>query len=217
VIGAADPHATPTVLRRGPNVEDARLTVLLIHGRGATAESILSIADALALTDIAYLAPQAANRMWYPHSFLTPIPQNEPHLSSALRAIAALVHDVVQHGVPASRVGLVGFSQGGCLALEFSARHARRYAAVAGLSAGLIGPPDTPRDYQGTFDGTPVFLGCSDTDSHIPLARVQESSDTFRRLGAHVDERIYPGMGHTISQDEIEALRAILSAPVPTR
>ena len=183
---------------------------ILAHGRGATAESILSVADALDLPDLSYLAPQAAGRTWYPHSFLTPIDQNEPFLTSALGAIGALVSDLNGQGVASERIAFIGFSQGGCLSLEFAARHARRYAAVAGLSAGVIGPPGTPRDYAGTLAGTPVFLGCSDTDAHIPLARVHESAAVFRGLGAVVDERIYSGLGHTISQDEIEAVRAML-------
>jgi predicted esterase len=206
-----DPHAGQPVLHRGPAPGDARIVMVLVHGRGATAESILSLADALDLSHVSYLAPQAAARTWYPHSFLTPLEQNEPFLTSALNALGSIVSDLNQQGVTADRIAFAGFSQGGCLSLEFAARHARRYVAVAGLSAGLIGPPGTPRNYAGSFGGTPVFLGCSDADAHIPLARVHESSEVFRRLGAAVDERIYPGMGHTVSQDEIEALRAMLT------
>ena len=208
-----DPHAGQAVLHRGPAPRDASVVTILVHGRGATAESILSVADAIALPDVSYLAPQAAGRTWYPHSFLTPIDQNEPFLTSALGALDALVEGLDAQGIAPDRVAFIGFSQGGCLSLEYAARHAHRYAAVAGLSAGLIGPPGTPRDYAGSLRGTQVLLGCSDTDAHIPLARVHESADVFRRLGAVVDERIYPGMGHTISQDEIEAVRAMLSAP----
>jgi predicted esterase len=207
----SDPHAAQQVLHRGAPAAGARLVVVLVHGRGATAESILSLADALALDDVAFLAPQAAGRTWYPHSFLAPLDSNEPYLSSALRALGAVVTDLERQGVRGERVALVGFSQGGCLSLEFAARHARRYAAIAGLSAGLIGPPGTSRDYPGDLAGTPVFLGCSDTDSHIPLPRVHESADVLRRLGAVVDERIYPGMGHTVTEDEIHAVRAMLT------
>lgn len=207
----SDPHGGQPVLRRGPAPGDAPIVAILAHGRGATAESILSVADALDLPDVSYLAPQADGRTWYPHSFLTPMDQNEPFLTSALGAIGALVSALNGQGVASERVAFIGFSQGGCLSLEFAARHARRYAAVAGLSAGVIGPPGTPRDYAGTLAGTPVFLGCSDTDAHIPLARVHESAAVFRDLGAVVDERIYPGLGHTISQDEIDAVRAMLS------
>ena len=208
----SDPHAGQPVLARGPSPGEASCVTILVHGRGATAESILSVADALDLPDVSYLAPQAAGRTWYPHSFLTPIEQNEPYLTSALAVLLALVADLERQGIASERMAFIGFSQGGCLSLEYVARHARRYAAVAGLSAGLIGPPGTPRDYSGTLADTPVFLGCSDTDSHIPLTRVHESVDVFRRLGARVDERIYPGMGHTINQDEIEAVRTMLVA-----
>jgi predicted esterase len=123
------------------------------------------------------------------------------------------VDDVVGRGIPSSRIALVGFSQGACLTLEYVARHAQRYAAVAGLSGGLIGPPGTPRDYAGTLAQTPLFLGCSDVDAHVPVERVQESAAVFRRLGAVVDERIYPGMGHTVNRDELDAVRALLAAP----
>jgi predicted esterase len=124
--------------------------------------------------------------------------------------LAGSIDMLGQQGVPPERIALLGFSQGACLAVEFAARHARRYAAIIGLSGGVIGPPATPRAYSGTFDGTPVFLGCSDVDAHIPLERVHESADIFRRLGASVDERIYPGMGHIVNDDEIEAVRTLL-------
>ena len=159
-------------------------------------------------------APEAAGFSWYPYSFLAPIPQNEPHLSSALRLIATLVDDIVAAGLPHERVGVIGFSQGACLSLEFAARHARRYAAVIALSGGLIGPPGTPRDYHGTMDGSPVLLGCSDIDPHIPVERVRESADVFRRIGAAVDERIYPRMGQTVNGDELRAVQALLTNPL---
>ena len=206
----SDPHAGQRVVARGPRPAAARLTMILVHGRGATAESILTLADELALDDVAFLAPQAAGNTWYPYSFLAPIPQNEPGLTSAIGVLAALVAQVQRDGVDTQRIGLIGFSQGACLSLEYAARHARRYAGVFGLSGGVIGPPGTPRTYAGTFDGTPVFLGCSDVDAHIPVERVQESADVFRRMGATVDARIYPGMGHTVNADEIAAVRKIL-------
>jgi predicted esterase len=209
---AEDPHAGQSVLTRGPLPVDARLTMILVHGRGATASSILALADEFEVDDVAYLAPQAAGNTWYPYSFLSPIPQNEPGITSAMGVLSALVARLAADGVGAHRIALGGFSQGACLALEFAARHARRYAAVVGLSGGLIGPPGTPRAYPGTFDGMPVFVGCSDVDAHIPVERVRETSDVLRRMGAAVDERIYPGMGHTVSRDEIDAVRALLSA-----
>ena len=205
------PHAHQAVLTVGPPPATARLGAILIHGRGASAEDILGIAHELALPDIAYLAPQAEGHTWYPYSFLSRIDQNEPGLSSALLVIDGLVQHLGQQGLPPERVVLIGFSQGACLTLEFAARHARRYAAIAAFSGGLIGPPGTPRDYPGAFAGTPAFLGCSDVDPHIPVERVRESAEVYRRMGATVDERIYPGMGHTINQDEIDAVRTLLA------
>ncbi|MGH9370357.1 MAG: alpha/beta hydrolase [Vicinamibacterales bacterium] len=214
MIGSVrDPHAGQAVLAQGPQPADARFTVILLHGRGAPAEDIVGLAQELQLRDVAYLAPQAAGNTWYPYSFLSPIERNEPGITSGLRVIERLVDELGRQGVDADRVGFLGFSQGACLALEFAARHARRYAGVVALSGGLIGPPGTPRDYPGSFDGTPVFLGCSDIDPHIPLERVHESADVFRRMGATVDERIYPQMGHTVNRDEIDVVRALLSKP----
>jgi predicted esterase len=206
----ADPHSDQPVLRRGPQPADARLAIILLHGRGDSAAGILGLADEFEADGVCWLAPQAAQNTWYPYSFLTPMDKNQPGLDSGLQVIARLVATLERDGVPAARVGLMGFSQGACLAQEFAARHARRYAAIVGLSGGLIGPPDTPRDYAGAFDGTPVFLGCSDIDPHIPVERVNESADVFRRMGAQVDERIYPGMGHTVNADEIAAVNRLL-------
>ena len=206
-----DPHAGQPVIWRG-DPANARRVVVLVHGRGASAESIFTLADQFEITDVAYVAPEAADHTWYPYSFLAPMDQNEPKLSSALRRLEGVVNDVMRRGFPSSRIALVGFSQGACLALEFTARHAQRYAAIVGLSGGLIGPPGTPRDYAGTFAQTPLFLGCSDVDAHVPAERVHESAAVFTRLGAAVDERIYPGMGHTVNRDELDAVRALLSA-----
>jgi predicted esterase len=208
------PPALPTlrVLRGGPSPRAARLSLILVHGRGASAEDIVGIGTEIGLADIAFVAPTAPGNTWYPRSFLAPLDENEPHLSTALAIVGSLVADLEGQGVPHERIGLLGFSQGACLSLEFAARHARRYAAVVGLSGGLIGPPDTPRDYPGSLAGTPVFLGCSDVDAHIPLARVHESAAVLRRLGADVTERIYPGMAHTVSLDEIEVVRTLVGA-----
>jgi predicted esterase len=207
-----DPHGGQPILHGGAAIAGARLAAVCIHGRGASAEDILSLTQELSVDDVAFLAPQAAGNTWYPYSFLAPTAQNEPGLSSALGVIAQILAALDEQGLPATRVVLMGFSQGACLASEFAARHARRYAGVAALSGGLIGPPGTARDYAGTFDATPIFLGCSDVDPHIPLERVRESADVFRRMGAAVDERIYPGMGHTVSRDEIDAVNQILRA-----
>jgi predicted esterase len=209
-----DPHAHQPLLRAGPTIFDARLVAILLHGRGASAEDILGLSREFSVSDVAYLAPQAAGRTWYPNSFLAPIEQNEPGISSGLHVIAGLLQDLYRQDVSSDRVVLLGFSQGACLTLEFAARHPRRYAAVVALSGGLIGPPGTPRNYPGEFDGTPVFIGCSDTDAHIPLKRVHESTAVFRRMGAVVDERIYPRMGHTVNRDELGAVGALFSETI---
>jgi predicted esterase len=209
-IDPRDPHAGQPVLTEGPEPANARLTMILVHGRGASAEDILTLALQLGLDDVAYLAPRAAGNTWYPSSFLAPIAQNEPGLSSAFGVLSRLIDSLRDQGVDAQRIALLGFSQGACLSLEYAARHARRYAGVFALSGALVGPPDTSRNYPGSFDGTPIFLGCSDIDAHIPLERVRESAEVFRGMKAMVDERIYPRMGHTVNADEIQAISEIL-------
>jgi phospholipase/carboxylesterase len=199
------------IVSSGAPLARARAAALLVHGRGSNAEDILGLADEFAQDDIAYLAPQAPGGSWYPYSFLAPLEQNEPHLSRALATLGAVLEQVAREGFTPERVALIGFSQGGCLALEYVARNAKRYGAVAGLSAGLIGPPGTPRNYAGSLASTPVFLGCSDIDSHIPLARVHESRDVLTRMGAAVTERIYSGMGHSVNSEEIEHVSRLLA------
>jgi len=186
------------------------LTIILVHGRGASADDILGLAQELRYEDLAYLAPQAAGRTWYPYSFLAPIDQNEPGISSGLGVLSRIVTSLHDQGIHSKRIGLLGFSQGACLTLEFAARHVDRYAGIFALSGGLIGPPGTPRNYRGSFAGTPVFIGCSDIDPHIPLERVRESGEVFRRMNATVDERIYPRLGHTVVSDEIQAIQEVL-------
>jgi predicted esterase len=198
------------MLHEGPQPSDARLTVILVHGRGGSAVDMLALARQFDVDDVAYLAPQAPGNTWYPHSFLAPIADNEPGISSGMRLLAELIDALARQQVGPERIAMLGFSQGACLTLEFAAQHARRYAAIVGLSGGLIGPPGTPRTYAGSMDATPLFLGCSDVDAHIPLERVHESAAVFRRLGASVDERIYPGMGHTVNADEIAAVTSLL-------
>lgn len=204
-------HRDVPVLGAGSPLDNASIAMIMIHGRGSSANNILSLADEFGATPgVAYLAPQASGHTWYPYSFLRPLQENEPALSSALRAIHGLVNEVEAVGIPAERIFLLGFSQGACLATEYAARHARRYGGVIGLSGGLIGDDSAPRDYAGSLAGTPVFLGCSDRDSHIPLARVQHTTQVMKRLGADVTERIYPNMGHTINEDEVTFIRAML-------
>ncbi len=204
-----------TVARAGRPLREAEAAVVMVHGRGATAESILTLAEELGqpeLTDLAYIAPQAPGFSWYPYSFLAPFERNEPHLSSALRTLQEVLAELTAAGIPPKRTVLLGFSQGACLSLEFAARHAQRYAGVVALSGGLIGPPGTPREYEGAFDGTPVFLGCSDRDPHVPEERVHESAEVFRRMGAQVTERIYPSLGHTVNQDELSWVADLLGS-----
>jgi predicted esterase len=184
--------------------------MLMVHGRGARAEDILSLADELAQPGFAYLAPQAAENTWYPNRFTAPISSNEPWLSSALAFVGDVFNQIREAGILAERIMLLGFSQGACLTLEFAARNARPYGGLVGLSGALIGPDDTPRNYKGSLEGTPVFLGCSDVDFHVPKERVQQTAEVFRRLGGEVTERLYPDMDHTINQDEIDFVRGLM-------
>ena len=207
VIG---PHQGQPILSAGRGLSSARVAMVLVHGRGGSAQDILTLADQFSMSAFAYLAPQAANGTWYPQSFLMPLERNEPGLSSGLTVLDDLLRDLDRQGIPPEHVVLGGFSQGACLALEYAARHARRYGAVFAFSGGLIGPEGTPRDYSGSLEGTPVFLGCSDIDSHIPLERVEQSARVLENLGARVDQRIYPGLGHTIVPDEIEAVQNLM-------
>lgn len=186
--------------------------MILVHGRGAGPSSILELADALHHPDFTYLAPEADGNTWYPFSFMADVSSNEPGISSGIQVLEALVDDVIRAGVPRARLILAGFSQGACLASEFAVRHPARYGGVLAFSGGLIGPPGTTWTEDGDFRATPVFLGCSDVDSHVPKARVNESAAVFRRMGASVDERIYPGMGHLINDDELARARAIVRA-----
>lgn len=213
---ASNPHAGQPVLTAGAPLENAAGAVIMLHGRGASAEDILSLTAYLDSPGLAYLAPQAAGHTWYPYSFLSPLAENEPGLSSALGVIDALVSELIDaQGMPAERIALLGFSQGACLAVEYAARHPRRYGALIGFSGGVIGPPEHPFAYAGDLQATPVFLGCSDIDPHIPLARVEQTAALLSGLGAAVDKRIYPGMAHTIIPDEIDAAQTLLGALTP--
>jgi phospholipase/carboxylesterase len=206
-VGVSDPRERLPQAAAGASVERARAAMILLHGRGATAQSILSLAEVFAQPEVAYVAPQAPGNAWYPLSFLAPIERNEPFLSASLGRVAAIVDALREIGFASARIMLLGFSQGGCLALEFAARNARRYGGVAGLSAGLIGPEGTPRVYPGSLSGTRIFLGCSNVDPHVPLWRVNESTKTLQALGGSVTERIYSGFGHAVNDDEIGEVR----------
>jgi phospholipase/carboxylesterase len=204
------PHQGQPLLTAGEALEKARAAMIMIHGRGASAEDILELAAELKQPGFVFLAPQASGHAWYPNSFLAPIASNEPELSSGLAVIAALLERLAGAGIPAERTMLLGFSQGACLTLEFAARNARRYGGVVGLSGGLIGPDGTPRDYAGSLAGTMVFLGCSDVDPHIPRERVEESAEVLRRLGGDVTARLYPRMGHMVNRDELRFVQGMM-------
>ena len=206
------PHQDQPVLAAGMPLDQASAAMVLVHGRGATAESILTLTAEFDQPGFVYLAPQAAGNTWYPHSFLAPAAQNEPGITSGMTAIDDVLARITDAGIPLERTILLGFSQGACLTLEFVARNARRYGGVVGFSGGLIGPEGTPRVYSGSLDGTPVFLGCSDIDPHIPKERVEHTAEVLERLGGQVTMRLYPGMGHTVNQDEIDFVRGMMAS-----
>ncbi|WP_254821764.1 alpha/beta hydrolase [Haloglomus halophilum] len=211
--GVIGPHQGQQTLTAGTDLDEAEAAVVLAHGRGASARGILGLADEIGVEGVAYLAPQAARNEWYPNSFLAPVESNEPGRSSGLRAMRDAVERAVDAGIPHERIVLGGFSQGGCLATEYAARNPRRYGGVIAFSGGLIGA-ELDDEYEGDLEGTPVFLGCSDVDPHIPAERVEATRDAFRSLGADVDMRLYQGMGHTVNEDELEAARDIVAALV---
>jgi len=214
VSSTTDPHRGERVLFAGAPLNEAKAAMIMLHGRGADAADIIGLSSALARDNVAYLAPNAAGHAWYPRPFMTPVAGNEPYLSSALGVVAHLLSEIMLAGVPAERTVILGFSQGACLALTFAARSPRRYGGVGALSGGLIGERVDPSEYSGSLSGTPVFLGCSDRDPHIPAARVHESAAVMRQLGGAVTEQIYPGMGHTVIGDEVAEVRAIIDAAI---
>ncbi len=206
------PHSGQLIRTAGEPLNRARAAMLMVHGRGATAEDILSLADQFAQPGFSYLAPQAVGNTWYPNRFLESLESNQPWLTSALLLLGDVLGQIIHAGISSEHIMLLGFSQGACLTLEFAARNARRYGGLVGYSGALIGPEDTPRDYPGSLAGTPVFLGCSDVDPHIPKERVDQSSDVLRHLGGVVTERLYPNMEHTVNQDEIDFVRGMMGA-----
>jgi predicted esterase len=202
----------PDIAMAGAPLSRAKGVIITLHGRGANAAGILELAGTLALPDLAFIAPQAKGGSWYPSTFLAPFEANQPFLDRALATVSELLDAVAEAGFQAGKTGLMGFSQGACLAFESAARHARPFGAVLGFAGGLIGPPGTPRDYPGSFGGTDVLLACSDVDPHIPLARVDETADVMSGMGARVTKRIYPGFGHGINADGVAQARRILVA-----
>ncbi len=206
------PHQREPVATDGAPLQEAVAAVVLVHGRGATARSMIQLAYEFYREEVAYLAPQAARNTWYPNSFLAPVEANEPGRSSGLQRLSELVTEANEADIPTERILVCGFSQGGCLASEFVARNPTQYGGLAVFSGGLIGESVDPEEYEGDLQGTPAFLGCSDIDPHIPESRVHETADVLQRLGASVDTRIYPGMAHTINEDEISAVSELLDS-----
>jgi predicted esterase len=209
-----DPHADQPVATAGLPPAQTGRAVVMIHGRNASPRNILELVPRLNRPAFSYLAPAAANNTWYPFSFLEQTAKNEPYLTSAIRRLNRLVAEISSAGVSKDRIVLLGFSQGACLAAEFAYRHPERVGGVVVFSGGLIGPPGS--DWQSThsLQGMPIFLGSSDVDAHVPQWRVDETAEVFRRMSAEVTERIYPGMGHVISDDEISQAQALLDAVV---
>ena len=214
--GPTAPHAGQPVITRGRRLGDARVVVIMLHGRNAGPPNILELVPSLDQPDVTYLAPAAAGGTWYPLSFMAPIAQNEPGISSGVGVIHGLIDDAVAAGVPVERIVLLGFSQGACLACTAAQRRPARYGGVVAYSGGLIGPPGTSWQVQGGFAGAPAFFGCSDHDAHVPEERVRTSATVYARMGASVTTRIYPGMGHLVNADEIAYTRSLLDALLAT-
>jgi len=206
------PHQGQPVLLAGEPIDHAKAAMVMVHGRGASAEDILELVSELRQPGFAYLAPQAVGNAWYPNSFLAPIASNEPALSSALLTIENILTQLREAAIPLECTIILGFSQGACLSLEFVARNARRYGGVVGLSGGLIGPDEIPRDYSGSLAGTPVFLGCSDKDPYVPKERVEFSTEIIKKLGGNVTAKLYPNLAHTVNPDEIRFIRTMMVA-----
>lgn len=206
----SDPHVLHEPLVRRPPHDTAAVALVLVHGRGGSAEGMIPIARAAGASDALLIAPRANGGSWYPDRFLAPFRNNEPYLSSALRAIGRGVDNAIAAGVPVHNIVLVGFSQGACLSLEYAARNARLYGGIAAMAGARLGDVYDASVNRGTFEGTPIFLGCANDDPHIPEARVRESARQLADQGAAVDLRIYNGGGHNIVSDQIDALRAMV-------
>ncbi|GAB3572798.1 dienelactone hydrolase family protein [Spirosoma luteolum] len=205
-------HNPDNSRQAGKPLDEAGKVMVMVHGRGGSAADILSLSQYIDDPDFAFIAPEATGNTWYPYSFLRPTAENEPYLTAALDSLAGLSARLqADFNINSTQIYWLGFSQGACLLLEHVARHAIPYGGVFALSGGLIGPEGSPRDYQGSFDQTPVFLGCSDRDSHVPEERVLESERVFTKLGAAVTTRLYPNFGHTINEDELKIVNLLIA------
>ena len=205
-----DPHGNQPVLTAGASLKNASTVVILLHGRGASAEDIMGLAGEMYDERIAYLAPQAAENRWYPYSFLAPIAQNEPALSSALKKVGSLVESALQAGMAQERVFFCGFSQGACLSSEFVARNPARYGGLIALTGGLIGPPDADLHHPGNLAGMPALLSSGDPDPHVPWERVEATAQQLTAMGAVVKLQRLPGRPHTVLPQEIKAARELI-------
>lgn len=214
MVNQSDPHASTRTLAYGVPPEQARAAMILLHGRGASPEDILGIGAEVGIDNVAYIAPAAANSTWYPYPFLNPQAANQPYLDSALKRVGGLIAHLNGVNIATNKIVLLGFSQGACLASEYAARNPQRYGGVAALSGGVIGSDDDLTGYTGSLEGTPAFFGCSDVDPHIPETRVRRSADILQGMGATVETRIYPGMGHLVNLEEIGVVREMLEALV---
>ena len=206
------PHAGQPIRHAGMPIQHAKAAILLFHDRASSAEDIIDLWEEFDNPEVAYLAPEAAGKSWFPKNCLSAYAENEPQLSSGMWVITKLLEALDDSGIPPERVMLAGFSQGACLVSEFAARNTRRYGGIAAFSGGLLGPEGRLRRYRGSLAGTPVFLGCSDIDFHVPKTRIRETAEVFRELKARVTEQIYPGMPHTLNEDELRHARLMLES-----
>ncbi|MCU7547602.1 dienelactone hydrolase family protein [Chitinophagaceae bacterium LB-8] len=197
----------------GKDITEATKVLLMIHGRGGSAQDILSLSSYLEVADFTLLAPQATNNTWYPYSFMAPPAQNEPWLSSAIDLLKGIVNEIMSNGISTENIYFLGFSQGACLTLEFVTRNATRYGGVVAFTGGLIGDKVYPENYKGDFNGTPVFIGTSNPDPHVPVERVYATSNILKDMNASVTEKVYNNMGHTINQDEISLANSLILNP----
>jgi phospholipase/carboxylesterase len=198
------------IVTAGKKIETANKALIMLHGRGASAQDILSLAAYLNVEEFALIAPQATNYTWYPLSFLAPRNQNEPWLSSALSVLDEIVKDINTAGIADDHIYFAGFSQGACLTLEYISCNARRWGGAAAFTGGLIGENVDLKNYKGDFKNMPVFIGTSDPDPHVPVERVHETSKILLGMNASVTEKIYLNMGHTINEDEIEKATTLI-------
>lgn len=203
-------HQGQPIVEQGKPLDEAQAAMVMIHGRGGGVQSILTLANHFNVDGFAYLAPSAQNLTWYPNRFIAPRESNQPHLDSALQAVGDTIAKIKEAGIPSEKIILLGFSQGACLATEYAARNPEKFGGIVALSGGLIGADGELNGYVGSLNGTPVFMGCSNVDFHIPEERVHESAEILQGLGAEVDVRIYPNMGHTVNQDEVDAVNELM-------